>query len=189
MHAKSSECFPQLKVLLHICCGVCGLYSIRRLKAEGFSVAGFFYNPNIHPEDEYRRRRQAAVILARQEKIELFKGPYRPRDWEDRCASYDSDREGGRRCRLCFKLRLEETYREASRRGCEYFCTTLTMSPHKVSAHVFEIGREIGRERFLAIDFKKQDGFKKTMALAKQYNLYRQTYCGCVYSNSKPAVP
>lgn len=170
------------RVLLHICCGVCTLYCIERLKREGFSVTGFFFNPNIHPYDEYERRRDVTYEVGRITAIEIIEGAYDDAQWMETCGAYGGEREGGRRCYLCYEMRLRRALQLLKERNFDYFSTTLTISPHKDSKAVITIGQNLDRERFLAIDFKKKDGFKRTLELARQYNLNRQNYCGCVFS-------
>lgn len=170
------------KVLLHICCGVCALYSIEKLKIKGFSVTGYFYNPNIYPNSEYLRRKTQAEKIADLDKIALITPSYAPQEWKKRCAGLKKEKEKGERCRLCFQLRLSQTKKAAEKGKYDYFTSTLTISPHKNSQMVFEAGQAAGGDRFLKIDFKKENGFKKTTEKAKELNLYRQNYCGCIYS-------
>lgn len=170
------------KVLLHICCGVCALASLERLKAEGFYVAAFFFNPNIHPRAEYLKRRDAARIAARAKAVTLYEGRYQPGQWQSICGRHCREKEGGERCRLCYELRLKATYRLCVKKQYDYYSTALTISPLKSSALILESGKKIGGSKFLFYDFKKQDGFKASIAQAKTLNLYRQNYCGCVYS-------
>ncbi len=175
------------KILVHICCGVCAYACIERLKEEGFSPAAFFFNPNIQPQAEYQRRKQAAEVVAKTLSVGMTEGDYKPSDWQKAIAGHSQDKEGQKRCRLCYKLRMEQTFQIMLKEGYDYFTTSLSISPHKSSLAIIEIGRNIGRDKFLAFDFKKQDGFKKSIIAAKNLNLYRQDYCGCRYSlgNSK----
>jgi len=170
------------KVLLHICCGVCAFACINYLKEKGFYVEGFFYNPNIHPEDEYAKRKNTAAQVCSINSIELTSGLYEPHKWDSTCSVYKDEPEGGDRCDLCYKFRLEETFRKTAEMGFDFFTTTLSVSPHKKSKLINEIGTTISPVHFMAVDFKKNDGFKKTFALAKAHNIYRQNYCGCKYS-------
>jgi len=155
---------------------------VETLAAEGHLVTGYFYNPNIHPAEEYHRRLAAAEKVARELDFPLEVTPYTPEDWLKETESLKTEPEGGLRCRVCFKIRLEQTYRYLSDLGADAFTTTLTVSPRKSAEAVNETGREIGGSRFLARDFKKKDGFKRAVQLARQWELYRQNYCGCVYS-------
>ncbi len=170
------------RVLLHICCGVCAFACIERLRNEGFYVEGFFYNPNIHPKEEYEKRKDALSIVREVMNIRIIEGKYNPKEWFLLCKNYAEEQEGGKRCSLCYRMRLEEAYSLSRKLGFEYFTTTLTVSPHKRSGKIFEEGEKISRKSFLKIDFKKKDGFKKTNELAKKYKVYHQNYCGCIYS-------
>jgi len=169
-------------ILLHICCGICALESINKLKQQNYEVVGYFYNPNIYPEEEYIRRKKVVEKVKEICGIEIIFEEYLPEQWEKICAEYSSEPEGGKRCILCYGLRLKKTFETAKKLNFEYFTTTLTISPHKNSRQIFSIVEQISKEKFLKIDFKKQDGFKKTIELAKLHNLYRQNYCGCIYS-------
>jgi len=171
-----------MKVVLHICCGVCAAGVAERLAQEGHLVLGFFYNPNIHPLDEYQRRLEVASTVARKMGFPLEVAPYVTEEWFKETAGLEGEPEGGKRCQVCFRLRLERTFLFMKDRGGDAFTTTLTVSPHKSAAVINRVGRETGGERFLARDFKKQEGFKRAMALAKEWALYRQGYCGCIYS-------
>jgi predicted adenine nucleotide alpha hydrolase (AANH) superfamily ATPase len=171
-----------VKVVLHICCGVCAAGVSERLTAEGHLVLGLFYNPNIHPLEEYQRRLEVTRTVARKMGFPLEVASYVPQEWIRETTGLENEPEGGRRCEVCFRLRLVKTYLVMRERGADAFTTTLTVSPHKSAAVVNRVGMEIGEEKFLARDFKKQDGFKRAIALAKEWALYRQDYCGCRYS-------
>jgi predicted adenine nucleotide alpha hydrolase (AANH) superfamily ATPase len=170
------------KILLHICCGVCAGGAIEKLQARGYLVSGYFYNPNIHPYKEYLLRKKEAEKIANLYKIKIIEDDYELNKWKDTCSEFSREKEGGKRCNLCFKLRLEKTYQAAQENNFAGFTSTLTISPHKNSRRIFEIGEEIGGDKFLKIDFKKKDGFKKAVTISKKLNLYRQSYCGCIYS-------
>jgi len=172
------------RVLLHICCGVCALYCIEKLSGDGFLVEGFFFNPNIHPYSEYLKRKQAAETVAKSLGIVMEEGSYLIFDWLKLSEPYSQDPEGGRRCIVCYKMRLEQTKLLCDEKNYDYFTTTLTVSPHKPSKIILDIGRSIDKVKFLALDFEKDDGFQKTIQEAKKLNLYRQNYCGCIYSKS-----
>ncbi len=169
------------KVLLHVCCGVCALSCIKRLKEEGFEVDTFFFNPNIHPEKEYLKRRHTAKIVSDTLDVKMAEGGYDIESWSAICGKYKDEKEGGKRCSACIKYRLKETFALASSKY-DYFAASLTISPHKLSSAIIEIGKSIAQDKFLPLDFKKKDGFKKSMEAAKELNLYRQNYCGCIYS-------
>lgn len=171
-----------MKVLLHICCGICAAGAIEQLISEGHSVSGYFYNPNIYPIEEYHRRLEAAVTVAKEFDIGFSEGIYEPEKWYDETKEYRDESEGGKRCEVCFSHRLNNTYIYMKDNGYDAFTTTLTTGPRKPAAVVNRIGRETGGDMFLERDFKKQDGFQKATRLAKELAIHRQDYCGCVYS-------
>jgi len=171
-----------MKVVLHICCGVCAAGVVERLAQEGYQVYGLFYNPNIHPLAEYNLRLESARKVAEEMKFPLHEVPYVPEEWFAVAGSLSDEPEGGRRCEVCFRLRLEQTYNYMKESGGDIFATTLTVSPHKSAAIINRIGQDIGGEQFLVRDFKKKEGFKRAMAMAGELSLYRQNYCGCIYS-------
>jgi epoxyqueuosine reductase len=173
------------KVLLHICCGVCSAGCVQKLRNDGFEVTGFFYNPNIHPEAEYLKRLETVKEAAKELNIELIAGPYDKDDWVLSVQGLEKEPEGGRRCEICFKIRLSATAGLARDKGFDYFATTLSISPHKNVKVINDIGRLLSPNGFLEYDFKKEDGFKKTMDFAKGRNLYRQHYCGCFFSENQ----
>ncbi len=200
----ASECFGMLPgsdreemvqkpaLLLHSCCGPCSTAVIERL-ADEFAITVFYYNPCITDEEEYLRRRdtQKAFLKAYQEKhpgetaITFLEGSYRPGTFLQLVKGLEDEPEGGRRCHVCFRQRLEQTAMQAQMSGCDWFGTTLTVSPHKNYRKISEIGQEIALRyglTFLDRDFKKKDGFKRSIELSKEYGLYRQNYCGCDFS-------
>ena len=173
------------KILIHVCCGICGAYVIEKLKPEFRDLVLFFYNPNIHPEEEYLKRLEVAEKLSKIYDIFLIVGDYNPEKYFKAAQGYEKEPEGGARCPICFRLRLNEAAKTAKENGCDYFTTTLTMGPQKKAEIVNAVGREEAEKfgiKFWDDDFKKKDGFKKTMEIAKKHNFYRQNYCGCVYS-------
>ena len=171
-----------MKIVLHICCGVCAAGVVERLASEGHQVLGLFYNPNIHPLEEYNRRLEVAREVARKLDFPLEVGPYTPEEWLKETALLKNEPEGGKRCEVCFRLRLKRARLYMEEHGWEAFTTTLTISPHKSADMINRVGREVGGERFLARDFKKKAGFQRAMELARRWSLYRQNYCGCLYS-------
>jgi predicted adenine nucleotide alpha hydrolase (AANH) superfamily ATPase len=173
-----------MKIVLHICCGVCAASVAERLLAEGHQVMGFFYNPNIHPMQEYTRRLDTAHKVAKELGFQLEEGPYVPENWFIETDSLKDEPEGGKRCEVCFRFRLSKTYLYMLDSGYDAFTTTLTVSSHKSAELINKIGQEIGEDKFLARNFKKKEGFKRSIELAKQWELYRQNYCGCIYSRS-----
>jgi epoxyqueuosine reductase len=171
-----------MKVALHICCAVCAAGAAERLLQEGHLIYGFYYNPNIQPEEEYRRRLENARQVARELDFPLTEGPYEPERWQQAVRLLEDEPEGGKRCPVCFRIRLEKAYRFMLESGCDAFATTLTMGSNKSAELIGRIGKEIGGEKFLSRDFKKKEGFKRASELARKWGLYRQNYCGCLYS-------
>jgi predicted adenine nucleotide alpha hydrolase (AANH) superfamily ATPase len=174
-----------MKVLLHVCCGVCATAVAERLMVEGHTVTGYFYNPNIHPVDEYKRRLEAAREAASQLGFEFVEGPYDRERWFELVKGKEYEGEGGERCRLCYRMRLEKTYEYMRKKMFDAFTTTLSVSPHKDAAIINAIGRDIGGERFINADFKKKGGFLRATEMSKEMGLYRQHYCGCIYSQEE----
>ncbi len=171
-----------MKIVLHICCGVCAAGVVDRLTLEGHEVLGLFYNPNIHPVEEYERRLEATHKVAKELNFPLAVAPYIPEEWFVETSSLENEPEGGRRCEVCFRLRLRKTYLYLEEHGWDAFTTTLTVSPRKSADVINQVGLEIGRDRFLVRDFKKKAGFQQATELAKKWALHRQNYCGCLYS-------
>lgn len=163
---------------MHICCGVCAGAVVQKLRDDGFEVAGYFYNPNIHPAEEYERRREVVRKASRLLGFELVAGPYDNIVWQEQIKSLEEEPEGGKRCPVCFQVRLQKAADKARELGIKYLASTLSVSPHKNVQEINMIGQELSKG-FLPYDFKKQDGFKKTMDFAKEHNFYRQHYCGC----------
>lgn len=189
---RFQETIRKPALLLHSCCGPCSTAVVERLTDE-FDVTVFFYNPCITEEAEYRRRKEAQIkFLERfneenlgKTRVSFKEGPYRPTEFFNAVAGLENEPEGGARCKVCFAQRLEKTAETASLSGCDYFGTTLTVSPHKNYKLISELGRGIALRyglTFLDRDFKKKDGFKRSIQLSKKYDLYRQNYCGCKYS-------
>ncbi len=175
-------------VLLHSCCGPCSSAVMERLTPH-FEVTVFYYNPNIYPEEEYahRIREQERLIgcFPAEHPIHFLAGEYRPEDFYEMARGYEQEPEGGERCFRCYRQRLTETARAAKQGGFDYFTTTLSLSPLKDSRKINEIGAEVAREwgvNYLFSDFKKKDGYRRSVELSRQYGLYRQNYCGCVFS-------
>lgn len=171
-----------MKVALHICCGLCAAGAVEKLTAEGHQVYGFFYNPNIHPREEYQRRLEAAYRVARELDFPLEEGSYRPEDWFAEASSLADEPEGGKRCEVCFRHRFKMTYLYMQDSWLDAFTTTLTIGPQKPAAVINRAGQEIGGDRFLVRDFKKKAGFQRASELARKWAIHRQHYCGCIYS-------
>ncbi len=175
-----------MNVLLHICCGVCAGSVAERLLSEGHRVTGYFYDPNIHPAPEYKRRLDVARKVCDWLHVPFVAGDYRPEEWEKAVVGLEKEPEGGKRCEVCYRVRLRESHRFALDNGLEVFTSTLTVSPHKPAVVVNRVGQEVGGAMFLARDFKKQDGFKRANQIARELDIYRQHYCGCIYSLPPP---
>jgi len=171
-----------MKILLHICCGVCAGSVAERLLSEGHQLAGYFFNPNIHPIAEYEQRLEFARKVANRFGFPLELTVYEPEKWLNDTVALAHEPEGGKRCEVCYRISLQATYTWMKSHDFDAFTTTLTVSPHKLAEVVNRVGKEIGGEKFLPRDFKKQDGFKRATDIAKELGLYRQHYCGCVYS-------
>ena len=172
---------PLPRVALHVCCGPCATAVIERL-AERFRVEAVWYNPNIHPEDEHRRRLNGMRAVAAALDIPLTELEYDVPVWDEACAGLLDEPEGGARCRVCYRLRLARVAEFAVGEGIEFFASTLTVSPHKPAAIINPIGEnaaaELGAE-FVAEDFGKRAGFARSIEMSREYGLYRQDYCGC----------
>ncbi len=175
-----------MKVVLHICCGVCAAGAAEKLISEGHQLVGYYFNPNIHPFEEYTKRLKSAENIAGIMNFPFVEAHYNPEIWLENTAKLSQEPEGGKRCEVCFRIRLQGTYDYMQEVGFDFFPTTLTLGPQKSSETVNRIGREIGGEKFLVKDFKKQGGFQRANQLAKQFQIYRQNYCGCIYSIRKP---
>lgn len=175
------------KILLHACCAVCLAHPIELLKID-YEPIVYFCNPNIYPEREYLRRRNELLKYCEQMDYEYLLCDYEPEKWYAYIEGMEHEPEKGLRCNKCFEYRLNQTAQKAVQLGIKLFTTTLTVSPHKVSKNIFEEGKkaaEVYGIKFLECDFKKQNGFLKTMELAKKNNFYRQDYCGCEFSIRK----
>ncbi len=174
------------KLLLHTCCGPCATSVLERLK-KNYRVECFFYNPNIHPAAEYGLRLDEARHVARIAGVPLRDDEYDQDAWFQSTAGLEEEPEGGRRCVVCFRKRLSRTAERAKAAACDYFATTLTVSPHKNAELINRIGQEISTAvgvPFLAGDWKKEDGYKRSVELCKEHGLFRQNYCGCRFSRT-----
>ncbi len=176
------------RLLLHSCCAPCSSYCLEYL-SQYFWITVLYYNPNIYPPEEVRLRadEQERLIAAMPAKhtITYVEGSYQPERFYEAVKGHEHDAEGGERCFLCYRLRLAEAAREAKKGGFDYFTTTLSISPLKNAAKLNEIGEELGKTcgvSYLPSDFKKKNGYRRSVELSKEYGLYRQNYCGCVYS-------
>ncbi len=181
---KSKET-PSL--LLHSCCAPCSSYCIEYL-SNYFNITIFYYNPNIEPEEfERRYNEQCKFVNAIKTKnpVKVIKGRYNDNDYYDLISGHELDDEGGERCTICYRMRLEESAKYASLNRFDYFTTTLSISPMKDAERLNLIGSELSKEynvKYLFSDFKKRNGYLRSIELSKEYSLYRQDHCGCVYS-------
>ena len=174
--------YPKNSVLLHICCGPCAVGAVKQLQNEGYHVIGYFFNPNIYPKEEYLLRKASIEKIENILQAKILKEEYMPRLFYTRIQGFEKAKEGKERCTICFRMRLEKTFLYAKKNNIDFFTSTLSISPHKNFEAIKRIGMSINKEKFLAKDFKKKDGFKISMELAKELNLYRQSYCGCEFS-------
>lgn len=184
-------------LLMHSCCGPCSTACIERM-APDYEITIFFYNPNINDRAEYDKRKENQIKFIEEYnknpekpgKIAFMEGDYDVDDYLDLCGAYGDEPEGGKRCWLCFDMRLKKTAETAAMLNFDTFTTTLTVSPHKDKNAIFAIGRrhsDTYKVGFLEEDFKKKDGFKRSCELARQYDLYRQDFCGCEFSRKESA--
>ncbi len=172
------------KLLLHSCCGPCSTACIERLRPF-FEITVIYYNPNIEPKEEYEHRKKVQKEFLEKIDIPFIESDYENESFLEKTKSLALEPEGGKRCPICFSLRLEYTANVAKKKGFDYFTTTLTVSPHKNSQIINSIGQEIEKKvgvKYLVADFKKREGYKRSIELASEYVLYRQNYCGCHYS-------
>lgn len=176
------------RLLLHSCCAPCSNYVLEYL-SNYFSITVFYYNPNIFPESEYTKRicEQQMLIdrLTVKYPVMFVAGPYDSERFFQMAKGLEHVKEGGVRCHKCYELRLRETARMAKNAEFDYFTTTLSISPLKKADKLNEIGRRLGDEYgvpYLLSDFKKKNGYKRSIELSREYGLYRQDYCGCVFS-------
>ncbi|MBN1970109.1 MAG: epoxyqueuosine reductase QueH [Candidatus Delongbacteria bacterium] len=174
-------------LLLQVCCAPCSSSVLERLKKH-FDITILFYNPNIYPVEEYTKRANELKDFVPKfinQEIKIIEFPYNEKEFFDAVNGLENEREGGSRCFKCYKLRMERTAEYAEKNGFKYFTTALSVSPHKNSDKINEIGIELEEKynvKYLKSDFKKDDGFKRTTEISREFDLYRQDYCGCVYS-------
>ena len=181
------------RLLLQSCCGPCSSYVLEALTPY-FRVTVLYYNPNIQPRAEYDLRlenqRKIIAALPTPSAVDILECDYDGEKYNAAVKGLEAEPEGGARCTVCFRLRLEETAKRASELDYDWFCTTLTVSPHKDAERLNQIGSTLGERYgvpFLPSDFKKREGYKRSIQLSKEYELYRQDYCGCLYSKSGEA--
>ena len=175
-------------LFLHSCCAPCSSYVLEYL-SKYFDITVFYYNPNIYPEEEYRKRVQEITRLVNsmefEHPVKLIEGRYDPQEFFRMAEGLEDIPEGGERCFRCYRQRMEEAAKLAKEGGYDYFTTTLSISPLKNAARINEIGEELAEiyhVTHLPSDFKKKNGYKRSIELSHEYDLYRQNYCGCIYS-------
>ena len=178
-------------LLLHSCCAPCSSYTLEYL-SRYFSITVFYFNPNISPKAEFDKRfaeqKRLIETLPSENKISLICGDYNYDEFLNVARGYESVPEGGERCFRCYRMRLEKTAELAKQNGFDYFCTTLSISPLKNSQKINEIGFNVAEKygvKWLPSDFKKREGYKRSIELSREYDLYRQNFCGCVFSKSQ----
>lgn len=175
-------------LLLHACCAPCSSAVLERL-ASHFKISILYYNPNITEEKEYQKRldelRKFISKLNFKYQINIIDSRYEPKEFFQIAKGLEKEKEQGKRCYKCYELRLEETAKVAKEKNFDFFATTLTLSPYKKTSWLNEIGENLSEKyqaNYLYSDFKKKNGYKRSIELSKEYNLYRQDYCGCIYS-------
>jgi len=191
---KMEEPYKPPKLLIHSCCAPCSSYVLEYL-SEYFSITIFYYNPNIYPADEYEKRvkeqERLISLMPLKNPVTFVEGDYEPQKYYEAVKGHEKDPEGGERCFICYRMRLEEAARIASEGGFDYFTTTLSISPYKNAEKLNEIGQEVARlygVSFLPSDFKKRGGYQRSIELSREYGLYRQNYCGCIFSRRTDEV-
>lgn len=177
------------KLLLHACCAPCSTAVLEQLN-DIFTITLLYYNPNISPKDEYIKRQAELVRLVEEMKleVEVIESPYEPECFKKISVGLEAEPEGGSRCESCYEMRLKKAAEKARELNCDYFTTTLSISPMKSSETLNEIGEKVEKEtgvRHLPSDFKKKEGYKRSIELSKKHDLYRQDYCGCKYSKQQ----
>lgn len=182
-------------LLLHSCCAPCSSATLEWL-SQYFQITVFYYNPNIAPEGEFQKRlaeqRRLIAYQPAVHPVQLIAGDYEPAAFAAVAKGYEDCPEGGARCMRCYRQRLEKTAVLAKEMGFDYFCTTLSISPLKDAQKINAIGQSVGEQygvAWLPSDFKKQERYKRSIALSREYGLYRQNFCGCVYSKQEKEKP
>ncbi len=183
---KEKQEIPTL--LLHVCCAPCSSYVLEYL-AQYFKITILYYNPNIYPNEEYTKRYLEVKKLIKDmplpNKVNIMECSYDNDQYNQLIKGLEQEKEGGARCNICFRMRLEMTAKLASENNFDYFTTTLSISPYKNALLLNQIGQDLSKQynvNYLYADFKKNNGYKRSIELSKIYNLYRQNYCGCIYS-------
>lgn len=176
------------KLLLHVCCAPCSSHCLQVVEPY-FDVTVFYYNPNIAPFEEYQKRlsEEKRFLKEAHSNVKIVEAEYDNQKFEELVKGLEDLPEGGERCKKCYRQRLEKTADFAKQNGFDCFTTTLTVSPYKHSATLNQIGGEVAERfgiKYLFSDFKKENGYQNSIEISKKYNLYRQDYCGCVYSKN-----
>lgn len=183
-------------ILLHSCCGPCSSYVITYL-TNFFDITILYYNPNISPYEEYLKRKEEQIKIIKElnkiyeNKIDIIDCDYDNEIYEKNIKGLEKEPERGKRCEICYEMRIKKTAEIAKENNYDYFCTTLSVSPFKNATLINQIGEKMEKAyniNWLYSDFKKKDGYKKSIALSQKYNLYRQNYCGCIYSQKNLQV-
>lgn len=183
-------------ILLHSCCGPCSSYVITYL-TNFFDITILYYNPNISPYEEYLKRKEEQIKIIKElnkiyeNKINIIDCDYDNEIYEKNIKGLEKEPERGKRCEICYEMRIKKTAEIAKENNYDYFCTTLSVSPFKNATLINKIGEKMEKAyniNWLYSDFKKKDGYKKSIALSQKYNLYRQNYCGCIYSQKNLQV-
>lgn len=179
------------RLLLHSCCAPCSSYVLEYL-SDYFEITVLYYNPNIYPEEEFSKRlseqKQLLKKMSFKNPVTVIDEGYNPQEFYNAVRGLENEKEGGARCKKCFYLRLMKSGEVARRGGFDYFTTTLSISPLKSAETLNQIGKEVSEKAgvpYLYSDFKKKDGYKRSIELSAQYGLYRQNYCGCIFSQNK----
>ncbi len=181
----------KMKMLLHVCCAPCSSHVLQLLEDE-YDITVFFYNPNITEEEEYKKRiLELKTFLTKADfakEVKMVEGDYEPQRFFDISVGLENEPERGSRCYKCYELRMRKSAEYAKKYGFDVFTTTLSISPHKNAAWLNDIGKMLSDElgiNYLYSDFKKKNGYANSIELSKIYNLYRQDYCGCIYSKNE----
>ena len=176
------------KLLLHVCCAPCGAYSREYLSEQGFEVTYYFYNPNIYPKAEYDRRLKELLHYCGEKNIPIITEEPDFENWNSAAKGLENEPEKGRRCYMCYEMRLRKTAQKAQELSFDCFTTTLSISPHKSYEMIKKISENLSKEigiDYTDVNLKKKDGYKKSVELSQKYGFYRQNYCGCRFSKEK----
>ena len=190
MEKQIKEVSNKNKLLLHACCAPCSSAVLERI-SKYFDITILYYNPNITEKEEYEKRLNEIENFVKKlnvDNIKVLRGRYNSKEFFDMATGLEEEKERGKRCYKCYELRLRETAKVAEDLNFDYFTTTLSISPYKNSNWLNEIGEKLDKQytaTYLYADFKKKNGYKRSIELSKQYHIYRQDYCGCIYSKKE----